>query len=416
MKSIIKTTCKILFRNPGFWFFLIITPVLSTVVLRLRQKNLGAYEVTDTYEILELDEAEEKVAYFGGKGKYVVKVYDAAGTGLSEYLLNKLTESGAFLVCRAKVPGMTKADADARMKIDGYDDRMGSAIYLGASFDEEAVTGSLQDGMKVYTLSEDERKVLLDSELRMILGQIGNAAGVAGKENAASYLAEISGKLPSMKVVSVAGSNSRNLTNEQLDQKALMGYAFAILTLGFVFGGIFVAHTVITEQKDMVLTRIRLTDTTAREYFAAKFVCGGIVSVMLTVVMGVCSAMISTEKLGMNRVSFLAMIFLLGLIFCSMSLLFGVLLGNIFSANVAAFTLWSMSSLLSGLYFPLDSSTKAVKTISSLMPQKWFMDATEMLMIRDNKVYFMLICVTIAYMIITISLGSVGIKFRNSDE
>ena len=189
-----------------------------------------------------------------------------------------------------------------------------------------------------------------------------------------------------------------------------------ILTLGFVFGGIFVAHTVITEQKDMVLTRIRLTDVTAGEYFAAKFVCGGIVSVMLTVVMGACSSLISSEKLGMNRASFLTMILLLGLIFCSMSLLFGVLLGNIFSANVAAFTLWSMSSLLSGLYFPLESTTKAVKTISSMMPQKWFMDATEMLMIRDNKVYFMLICVTIAYMIITISLGSVGIRFRNSDE
>ena len=46
MKAIIKTTCKILFRNPGFWFFLLITPVLSTVVLRLQQTNLGAYEVT----------------------------------------------------------------------------------------------------------------------------------------------------------------------------------------------------------------------------------------------------------------------------------------------------------------------------------------------------------------------------------
>ena len=84
--------------------------------------------------------------------------------------------------------------------------------------------------------------------------------------------------------------------------------------------------------------------------------------------------------------------------------------------HVAAFSLWSMSSLLSGLYFPLDSSAKTVKTISYMMPQKWFMDATEMLMVRDNKVYFVLICVTIAYMVITLSLGSVGIRFRNSDE
>ena len=416
MRAIIKTTCKILFRNPGFWFFLLITPILSTVVLRLQQKNLGAYEVTNDHEIVELDKAEGKVAYYGGKGKFVVKVYDAAQTELSEYLLDKLTASGAFLVCRVKAPQMTKADADARTEIDGYDDRMGAALYLGKTFDEEAVAGDLQDGMVVYLLSEDERKELFDNELHMIIGQIRTASDTVGSERAVGYLREMGKKLPEMKVVSFAGVNSRNLTNEQLDQKALMGYAFAILTMGFVFGGIFVAHTVISEQKDMVLTRIRLSNITPREYYTAKFLCGGIVSAMLTAVMGVCTLMISTDKLGMGRASFLAMFFLLGLIFSSISLLLGILLGNIFSANVAAFTLWSMSSLLSGLYFPLDSTTRAVKTISYMMPQKWFMDATEMLMVRDNKVYFMLFCVTIAYMIITFSLGSVGIRFRNSDE
>ena len=416
MKAIIKTTCKILFRNPGFWFFLLITPVLSTVVLRLQQKNLGAYEVTNAYEKVELDSESDKVAYYGGKGKYVIKVYDAAGTELSEYLLDKLTASGAFLVCRVKVPEMTREQADARMEIDGYDDRMGAALYLGKSFDEEAVTGKLQDGMVVYTLSEDERKALFDNELHMIIGQIKTAAAAVGTENAASYLSKVNRMLPEMKVVSLAGRNARNLTNKQLDQKALMGYALAILTLGFVFGGIFVAHTVISEQKDMVLTRIRLTDISPKGYYAAKFLCGGVVSLLLTIVMGVCSLMIDTGTLGINRFSLLAMVFLLGLIFSSISLLFGILLGNIFSANVAAFTLWSMSSLLSGLYFPLDSSAKAVKTISYMMPQKWFMDATEMLMVRDNKVYFVPICVTIAYMVITFSLGSVGIRFRNSDE
>ena len=115
----------------------------------------------------------------------------------------------------------------------------------------------------------------------------------------------------------------------------------------------------------------------------------------------------------MGRISFLVIIFLLGVIFSSISLLLGILLGNVMSANVAAFTLWSMSSLLAGLYFPLDSTTKAVKTLSYMMPQKWFMDATELLMVKDNSVYFMIICVTIAYMIITLSLGSVGIKYKN---
>ena len=38
---------------------------------------------------------------YGGKGEYVIKVYDASHSEISEYLLNKLAKSGMFLVCRA---------------------------------------------------------------------------------------------------------------------------------------------------------------------------------------------------------------------------------------------------------------------------------------------------------------------------
>ena len=95
-------------------------------------------------------------------------------------------------------------------------------------------------------------------------------------------------------------------------------------------------------------------------------------------------------------------------------LLFGILLGNIFSANMAAFTLWSMSSLLSGLYFPLDSSAKAVKTISYMMPQKWFLEGTEMIYVGDSHAFLMLICITLAYLAVVISLGSLGLKVKNA--
>ena len=109
------------------------------------------------------------------------------------------------------------------------------------------------------------------------------------------------------------------------------------------------------------------------------------------------------------------MIFFLGLIFSSLSLLLGILLGNVMSANIAAFTLWSLSSMLAGLYFPLDATNNTVKAISYLMPQKWFLDITERLMTGDNKGYIILVCVTAAFMVIILSLGSVGIKFRNNE-
>ncbi len=413
MVEIIKTTLKLLFRNKGFWFFIIITPVLSTFILKVKQENISAYEDTGKNEIVELDGVDSKVAYYGGNGRYTLKVYDASESELSKYLLNKLLESGAFTVCRVKVPDLAKADVESHLHTDGYDDRMGAAIYLEKDFDDKMIEGDVKDALSIYILSDDERQELLENEIKMCAGQIRNAVNLAGNENVTNTLDEMNKVLPAKKVKAIVGNNHSELTDEQREKKTLMGYAFAILTLGYVFGGIYVAHTVIKEQKDMVLTRIKLTNLTNGQYFSSKFICGAVVSFMMTFIMGICTVLFGEKNMGISLPVFLLMIFLMGLIFCAISLLFGILLGNVMSANVAAFTIWSMSALLAGLYFPLDHTTKAVKALSYMMPQKWFFEATEMIMTKDSKVYFMLLCITVAYLIVTLSLGSVGIKYKN---
>ncbi len=417
MKTIIRSTMRLLCRNKGFWFFLVITPLLSTLVLSIKQGTLSMYETVGEMEIHELSEPSDRVAYFGGKGKYVVKVYDACGSDLSEYFLKKLTESGAILVCRVKAPQMTKNDADERVKTDGFNDRMGSSIYIGKDFDSEALKGDVKDSLIVYPLSDDERKELLAGEIKLVIGQIKTAAAQSGSnsDSVLSALTKMNEALPSKEVQVFAASDSVNLSNEQREQKGLMGYAFAILTLGYVFAGIFVAHTVINERRDMVTTRIRLTNLSDTGYFAGKLVVGVIVSVALTVIMAGCSFFISADKLAMSRLGFIAMIFLLGVIFSTISLFIGVLLGNVMSANIAAFAVWSMSSMLAGLYFPLDSTSDAIKTLSYIMPQKWFLRGTELTMVNDNSGILLLLGVTAAYLIVTLSLGSVGIKLKNNE-
>ncbi len=417
MKTIIRSTMRLLCRNKGFWFFLIITPILSTLVLSIRQDTVTMYETVGEMEIHELSEPTDRVAYFGGKGKYVVKVYDACESDLSEYFLKKLTESGAILVCRVKAPDMTKNDMDERLKTDGFNDRMGSSIYIGKDFDSEALSGDMKDGLIVYTLSDDERKDLLAGEIKLVIGQIKTAGAQAGgnKDGVLSILTKMNDALPKKEVQVFAAADSVNLTNEQREQKGLMGYAFAILTLGYVFVGIFVAHTAINERKDMVATRIRLTNLSDAGYFAGKIIVGVIVSAALTVVMAGCSFFISTDKLGMSRLGFIVMIFLLGVIFSTISLFIGVLLGNVMSANIAAFAVWSMSAMLAGLYFPLDSSSDAIKALSYIMPQKWFLRGTELAMVKDGSAILLLLGVTAAYLVVTLSLGSIGIKLKKNE-
>ena len=163
------------------------------------------------------------------------------------------------------------------------------------------------------------------------------------------------------------------------------------------------------------MTRIRLTNLSDAGYFAGKLIVSGIVSAALTVIMAGCSFFISSDRLGMSRLEFVVMIFLLGIIFSTLSLFIGVMLGNVMSANIAAFTVWSMSSMLAGLYFPLDSTSDAIKMMSYIMPQTWFMRGTELTMTKDYSGFFIVLAATAAYLIVAISLGSVGIKLKKNE-
>ena len=415
MVSIIKSTLKLLFRNIVFWIFLVAMPVLSTLMLSLQAENFGSRDVSEREEIIDLDDADERAGYFGGGGKYVIKVYDASCSELSDYMLNTMAGSGIITVVRVKTPDMTETEAVEHVNFDGYNDFTGADLYLNKDFDEYVLNGDTDKALTVYILSDDERAENLENEIKMFMGQVSNALLIGEREDVIGNLETIRDILPAGETVLIDKEGGSVLTNRQLDQKALVGYAFAFLTLGFVFGGVLIAYSVIRERKDMVLTRMKLSLLTDAQYFAAKFICGGIVSFLFAIVTSVITLSIDADKLGMSRVGFFSMIFLLGLIFCSLSLMIGILFDDVMSATVSAFILWTLSSLLSGLYFSLDAAGDAIKTMSYLMPSKWFLDATEMMMLGDNKVYFMILCVTAAYLIVTLGLGSIGIKIRNHE-
>ncbi|MBR3598356.1 MAG: ABC transporter permease, partial [Lachnospiraceae bacterium] len=164
-----------------------------------------------------------------------------------------------------------------------------------------------------------------------------------------------------------------------------------------------------------VFTRVMLSKTSSRDYFLSKFVVSLAICILQTLVLAICLSLVQGLDVGMSILSLLLVIFLLGLIFNTVSLVLGVLIGDVMSSNYAVFAIWSISALLAGLYFPLDDTTAALKTLSYLMPQRWFMDISELLLIGDNTAYSMLLCVTVAYLIVVISVGSVGLKMKRQE-
>ncbi len=414
MIALLKMSLKLLLRNKGFLFFLIVTPILSTVILSIKMEHTVYGDTSNQKVILELENYTQNAVYVGDTSACIIKVYDASNSELSEYVLNQMAGTGMFSVCRADVSGLTEAEVDENAKKDAFDDRAGMLLYLKEDFDEAVLTGNWEQGIKLYAVSEDERQELFVTELTDIFARIKQVQNIVGDDITVmlEMLTEIQNKLPEKTVVSFAGKETVELTERQINQRTQIGYAFAFITLGFLFCGVCVAHSVIEEQNNKVFTRIMLTKLSGRNYFVSKFAVAFVISLMQTFVLAVCLSLIPELDVGMSIMSFLLIIFLLGLIFSTLSLLLGVVLGDVMSSNYAVFAIWSISALLAGLYFPLDDTTEALKALSYLMPQRWFMDASELLLIGDKSAYSMVLCVTAAYLTVIISVGGVGLKIK----
>lgn len=416
MISLIKMNLKLLLRNKGFLFFLLATPVLSAFVLNIKTEDKIYYQET-SQGMIELDDCEEKAVYMGDTSAYIVKVYDASGSELSEYVLNRMASVDIFSVCRCDVSDMSEAEVLARAKEDAFDDRAGVLLYLKKDFEKAALEGDWEEGIQIYIVSEDERQELFETELTDTLWQIRQARILAGENSSAviEVLETINEEMPEKRIVSLEGKDDIVLTEEQTDQRTKIGFGFAVITLGFLFCGVCVAHTVIEEQNNKVFTRVMLSKIRSSDYFISKFAAAFIICIMQTLVLAVCLSAMKDMDFGINIVSFLFVIFLLGLIFSTLSMLLGIILGDVMSSNYAVFSIWSISALLSGLYFPLDDTTAALKTLSYLMPQRWFLDASELLLTGDKNAYFMLLYVTAAYLIVIVSVGSVGLKMKRQE-
>lgn len=414
MITLVKISLKLLLRNKGFLFFLIVTPIVSAIILNLKTEHTIYTDDSDKKAVLELKDYTHKAVYSGDTSAFIIKVYDASDTELSNYILNQMADISMFSICRANVSDLTEEAVEKIAKKDAFDDRAGILLYLKADFDEAVLAGTWQQSMKFYIVSEDERQELFLTEFTDCIARIKQVQRVTGDDKTAmlKMLTKIQNQLPEKKVVNLLGSEEVALTEQQTNQLAQLGYALAIITLGFLFCGVCVAHSVIEEQNNKVFTRIMLTKISSRNYFISKFLIAVIISVIQTLVLLVCLCFMQGLDVGMSILSFLLIIFLLGLIFSTLSLFLGVILGDVMSSNYAAFAIWSISALLAGLYFPLNDTTKVLKTISYLMPQRWFMDASELLLAGDKSGYSMLLCVTAACLIVIISVGGVGLKIK----
>lgn len=418
--ELIKINTKLLLRNKGFLFFLLITPIVSVFIMTIRTDSSSFYKETEQERgIQELSGPEDKVVYLNdwSVSAYSVKVYDGAGSELSEYILQEMADTSMFSIYRQDAGKMTEEEVLEQAKKDAFNDRMGTILYLKPEFDQAVMSGNWEEAVLFYQVSEDERWELWEEAFTNELTAIYQVAQGMGAEETQvlSVLQSIEDNMPAKEIVSLDGKSEISLNTEQNAKKNLAGYAYAIITLGFLFCGVCVAYTVIEERENKVYTRIMLSKVGRYGYLLSKLVMSVLISLLQTGVMAVCMFVVRDMDFGIAKPSFLLFILLLGLIFNVLSMGVGILIGDVMGANYAVFAIWSVSALLAGLYFPIEGSSAVIKCISYLMPQRWFMKGTEMLMVGDQTAYPMILCITLAYLIVILCVGVVGLKMKESE-
>lgn len=419
MFILLKINCKLLFRNKGFWFFLLFMPLLALLLLNIREQELNQFGKNKG--IIELNNIDAKAIYAtqlnSSDKSYIVKVYDSSQTKVSEEILEELFQTGMVNICRIKTKEYEEKEILQKIKENGENDRAGTILYFKKDFKEKFLSGKPENGIKLYQCFTDERTELMENSLNNIISRLYIRHNIKEslnyteqeKNNQNGFIK------PKKKTILIESADSQNLTSVQERYKEHFGYSLAIASLGFLFCGIFIAYTIIEEQENQVYTRILLTPANIFSYILSKLGMAILLSIVQVGILAVGICFLVRPEFGISRISYLFLTFLLGLIFNMLSLCVGVLCGNIMAANYSVFCIWSISCLLAGLYFSLNSASGLLKTLSYLMPQKWILKSVEQIMLGNHSGYFTAIVATLAYLMVILSVGAVGLRMKKEE-
>jgi ABC-type multidrug transport system permease subunit len=153
-----------------------------------------------------------------------------------------------------------------------------------------------------------------------------------------------------------------------------------------------------------------MSQTSQAEYIFAKFLVSVMTVIIQTIIIGVGMLVIVRTDFGIGRIDYMILVFLMGLIFCSMTMCIGMMSNNSMNANYIAFTIWCITCTMSGLCFPLDKTNTILQKASDIMPQKWVVHVSEMLMNHNAMSYVTMLSVTLAYLLMIASIGLVGMR------
>ena len=376
-----KFSTKLLLRGKSFMIIGLLIPLAATLLINI-WNNAGEPERTDS--VYELPYMDTQVAYLVNFNCLPVKVYDRVNNDESRGLCLRLTEAGIFQIFRVDCSSYSMEEIMDSAEESALNDKVGAVLIL-----EETMEDS-----KLFYVGEDARFSLLPDALNLCF------QNPSGEEEVSSRVTY---------VIANAGDDVNYYKTREF------AYCIAIATIAFIFGGVLILGTIMTEKQDHVYSRIMLTTATKTSYILSKMILILGFSFIQSAVMTVSFIFFVKVDIGISVFQFACILFLQGIIFNLLSVCAGLFCNSMSAAAFLAFSMWSISALMAGTYFDISGASDLYKKVALLMPQRWALLAATKFLMADYSAYPMIFCVTAAYLLVILVIGILGLKLNEEE-
>ena len=381
--TLARTAAKTLMRGKAFWVVGIIFPLISVLLINV-WASLPYDGLNQSEKICYLETADEQMAYEVDFNCFSVKIYDEVCSTASQKVIEELSAAGMFQIFVVDAGQMAEDEIQSSVERTAQrDNRVGAILWLRAPFETS----------KLYSVGEDERFGLLEDILPMAL---------AGYDS--------TGRRGETVVLSTSEKGEVDF-----DETRPFGFCVAFSSIAFIFGGVIILSTVISEKRDNVLSRIMLTGAGKTEYFLSKLILSVGLAFLQSFVMTVGFMLFVETGVKLSAPEFFMILFMQGIVFNLISLCVGLFTNSVAAASVMAFCIWSISALVSGTYFDISAAGDFFKKIAALMPQRWALLSATRFSAGDLSGYSLIFCATPAYLVIIFVTGLLGLRFGEDD-
>lgn len=414
VREMTKMTWKVLLRNKFFLFFAVAIPLLATLLLNISSGDKNKAEVG---QVTVLEKLNTQMAYLQDVEKFQIKVYNRCEKSVSQHLVKMLAKGGLFQVFEVKSAKFSESEIMDSARYTSMHDKVDAIVVIGAEYAEQIKSGTLNDSIALYRSGSDKRYEMLQKYLMACVNE--------QIQKQTMKKAKVSVPVPEGMQKEVSAEEVEN--NEKSRESAfdmeidsaktgILGNVMALITMAFIMSGTIILGTIHAERDNLVYTRILLTHAGPYSYIASKFIIIVITSLIETVVAMLSYHFFVMEDVGLSIIQFAVILFSMALIFNSWSVGVGTCCGNTLTACLVSFSTWVVTALLGGMYFDISNASDTYKRVASLMPQRWGLKAATLFMRDDMTGYPLLLIVTIAYVVLVLLVGVLGLKLAGKSE